>query len=89
MQKKSDVGNGRKTLKLKRTGLHERAAARMRAMIIRGELEPGSSMQETKLSEALGVSRTPLREAMKVLAAEGLVRIATEPQPADRRYRDR
>jgi hypothetical protein len=35
VQKKSDVGNGRKTLKLKRAGLHERAAARMRAMIIR------------------------------------------------------
>ena len=81
MQKKSDVGNGRKTLKLKRTGLHERAAARMRAMIIRGELEPGSSMQETKLSDALGVSRTPLREAMKLLAAEGLVQLRPNRSP--------
>ena len=35
-------------------------------------------MQETKLSEALGVSRTPLREAMKLLAAEGLVRITDQ-----------
>ena len=81
MQKKSDVGNGRKTLKLKRTGLHERAAARMRAMIIRGELEPGSSMQETKLSDALGVSRTPLREAIKLLAAEGLVQLRPNRSP--------
>ena len=69
MQKKSNVGGGRKALKLKRMGLHERAAARMRAMIIRGELAPGSPTQETKLSSALGVSRTPLREAMKLLAA--------------------
>ena len=81
MQKKSDVGNGRKTVKLKRTGLHERAAARMRAMIIRGELEPGSSMQETKLSDALGVSRTPLREAIKLLAAEGLVQLRPNRSP--------
>src|SRR5260370_1390991 len=75
VRKKSDVGTGRKTLKLKRTGLHERAAARMRAMIIRGELAPGSPTQETRLSTALGVSRTPLREAMKLLAAEGLVEL--------------
>ena len=75
VRKKSDVGTGRKTLKLKRTGLHERAAARMRTMIIRGELAPGSPTQETRLSTALGVSRTPLREAMKLLAAEGLVEL--------------
>jgi DNA-binding GntR family transcriptional regulator len=81
VRKKSDVGTGRKTIKLKRTGLHERAAARMRDMIIRGELEPGSSMQETRLSEALGVSRTPLREAMKLLAAEGLVELRPNRSP--------
>ena len=71
MRKKSEAGTVRKTLKLRRAGLHERAAARMRAMIISGELAPGSSVQETRLSEALGVSRTPLREAIKLLAAEG------------------
>ena len=81
MRKKREDVAGRKSLKLKRTGLHERAAARMRAMIIRGELEPGSSMQETKLSEALGVSRTPLREAMKLLAAEGLVELRPNRSP--------
>ena len=75
MRKNSESGPVRKALKLKRTGLHERAAARMRAMIIRGELVPGSPTQETKLSIALGVSRTPLREAMKLLAAEGLVEL--------------
>ena len=81
VRKKSDAGTGRKPLKLKRAGLHERAAARMRVMIIRGELEPGSSTQETKLSEALGVSRTPLREAMKLLAAQGLVELRPNRSP--------
>ena len=42
VQKKSDTPKGRKSPKLKRMGLHERAAARMRTMIIRGELAPGS-----------------------------------------------
>lgn len=81
VQKTTDVSAGRKTLKLKRVGLHERAAARMRAMIIHGELAPGASMQETKLSTALGVSRTPLREAMKLLAAEGLVELRPNRSP--------
>ncbi|HEY8337953.1 MAG TPA: GntR family transcriptional regulator [Tardiphaga sp.] len=81
MQKQSDNGTGRKTLKLKRAGLHERAAARMRTMIIRGELAPGSPTQETRLSTALGVSRTPLREAMKLLAAEGLVELRPNRSP--------
>jgi DNA-binding GntR family transcriptional regulator len=78
---KSETGPVRKALKLKRAGLHERAAARMRAMIIRGELVPGSLMQETRLSAALGVSRTPLREAMKLLAAEGLVELRPNRSP--------
>jgi DNA-binding GntR family transcriptional regulator len=81
VRKKAGADSGRKTLKLKRMGLHERAAARMRAMIIRGELPPGSPTQETKLSESLGVSRTPLREAMKVLAAEGLVELRPNRSP--------
>lgn len=81
VQKKLEAGQARKALKLKRTGLHERAAARMRAMIIRGELAPGSPTQETKLSAALGVSRTPLREAMKLLAAEGLVELRPNRSP--------
>ena len=81
MQQKSEAPKGRKSPKLKRMGLHERAAARMRAMIIRGELPPGSQTQETKLSKELGVSRTPLREAMKVLAAEGLMELRPNRSP--------
>jgi DNA-binding GntR family transcriptional regulator len=81
VQNKSEARRGRGSPKLKRMGLHERAAARMRAMIIRGELPPGSQTQETKLSRSLGVSRTPLREAMKVLAAEGLIELRPNRSP--------
>jgi len=81
VQQKSEPNPGRKSPKLKRMGLHERAATRMRAMIIRGELPPGSQTQETKLSKELGVSRTPLREAMKVLAAEGLIELRPNRSP--------
>ncbi|WP_131870237.1 MULTISPECIES: GntR family transcriptional regulator [unclassified Bradyrhizobium] len=81
VQPKPEAPKGRKSPKLKRMGLHERAAARMRTMIIRGELPPGSQTQETWLSKELGVSRTPLREAMKVLAAEGLIELRPNRSP--------
>jgi len=45
----------------------------LRQRIFSRELEPGSWIDELKLAEAYGISRTPLREALKVLAAEGLV----------------
>ena len=67
---------GRKArLRLVRSSLHEEAAARLRALIIRGDLQPGEPLVEADLCEALGVSRTPLREALKLLAAEGLVQL--------------
>ncbi len=46
----------------------------MRTLIFDGELVPGSFIDEAALCEALRISRTPLREALKVLSAEGLVR---------------
>jgi len=45
----------------------------LRQRIFARELEPGSWIDEVKIAEAYGISRTPLREALKVLAAEGLV----------------
>ncbi|GAB3629670.1 GntR family transcriptional regulator [Pandoraea terrae] len=48
----------------------------MRALIIEGVLAPGVKLNERMLCETLGVSRTPLREAFKVLCAEGLIDIA-------------
>lgn len=54
--------------------LHERVATTLRERIFDGTLMPGVFLDEAALSENLKISRTPLREALKVLAAEGLVR---------------
>jgi len=53
--------------------LYEEVAELVRQRIFRRELEPGSWIDEVKLAHEYGISRTPLREALKVLAAEGLV----------------
>ena len=53
--------------------LYEEVAEQMRQRIFRRELEPGSWIDELKIAEEFGISRTPLREALKVLATEGLV----------------
>jgi DNA-binding GntR family transcriptional regulator len=53
--------------------LYVEVAELLRQRIFRRELEPGSWIDEVKLSQEYGISRTPLREALKVLAAEGLV----------------
>ncbi len=55
--------------------LHESVRARVRDMITTGELEPGVRITERILTAKLHVSRTPLREALKVLAHEGLVEL--------------
>ena len=65
----------RRRLRVPRAGLHEQAAMRLRTLIVRGDLAPGEQLLESNLSEALGISRTPLREALKQLAAEGLVEL--------------
>jgi len=56
------------------TPLHDDVAHTLRERIFSGELVPGAFLDEVALAEGLGISRTPLREALKVLAAEGLVR---------------
>ncbi len=53
--------------------LYEEVAELLRQRIFSRELAPGSWIDELKIAEAYGISRTPLREALKVLAAEGLV----------------
>ena len=60
---------------LRGTSLHDGVAARLRAMVFDRELAPGEWIDEKKLAEQWQVSRTPLREALKVLAAEGLVEL--------------
>jgi DNA-binding GntR family transcriptional regulator len=53
--------------------LYEEVAELIRQRIFSRELEPGSWIDELQIAKAYGVSRTPLREALKVLAAEGLI----------------
>lgn len=53
--------------------LHVEVVDRLRDLIIEGEIQPGERLHEINLSETLNVSRTPLREALKLLASEGLV----------------
>jgi DNA-binding GntR family transcriptional regulator len=60
---------------LTRPALAVELADRLRRMIVDGDLEPGGKVPEKALTERFGVSRTPLREALKVLAAEGYIRL--------------
>lgn len=62
-------------MEAKTTTLRNRTYETLLGLIISGELPPGSSIDERALTERLGVSRTPLREAIAVLAREGLVDI--------------
>lgn len=61
--------------RIERQSLHEAILNRLRDMIIEGHLAPGVRMNEGQLGAKLGVSRTPLREAIKFLASEGLVEL--------------
>ena len=61
-------------MRLVQNSLHDEVAARLREQIFGGQLMPGSFLDEPALCESLAISRTPLREALKVLTAEGLVR---------------
>lgn len=58
---------------INRRSLHDELLDRLRSVIVDGELEPGAKVPERELCERYGVSRTPMREALKVLAAEGWV----------------
>ncbi len=55
--------------------LHEQATQRLRQMLVEGQIAPGAKLNERALCEQLNLSRTPLREAIKTLAAEGLVEL--------------
>src|SRR6266568_3041896 len=61
-------------MRIVHNSLHDEVAAQLRDRIFAGELLPGMFLDEARLAEQLGISRTPLREALKVLTAEGLVR---------------
>ena len=62
-------------ISIPRAALHEQVAHRLRQMLVENRISPGAKLNERELSEVLSVSRTPLREAIKMLAAEGLVEL--------------
>ena len=62
-------------MRIEKATLHDQVAVRIRDMIVEGVLAPGSRIDEAALIDRLGVSRTPFREALRTLAAEGLVEI--------------
>src|ERR1700735_2384950 len=61
--------------KVDRPRLHDTGVDHLRNFIVEGLLAPGVKLNERTLCETLGISRTPLREALKVLAGEGLIDI--------------
>lgn len=58
---------------LNRVALHDQVLDRLRAMLVEGIIPPGAKLNERELCETLQVSRTPLREAIKLLALSGMV----------------
>jgi len=64
-----------KEINIDNTPLSERIADTIRSNILKGALEPGERLIEPKLSEQMGISRTPIREALRLLEGEGFIEI--------------
>src|ERR1700712_1755846 len=60
-------------IEISRVALHDQVVSRIRTMLVEGTIAPGAKLNERALCEQMRVSRTPLREAIKLLAAEGLI----------------
>ena len=71
---------------ISRQSLHGEVVNRLRDMIIEGELLPGARIHEAQMGTQLGVSRTPLREALKYLASEGLVELVPSKGAVVKRF---
>lgn len=73
-------------MRITRVTLHDAVLNQIRDMIIEGRLAPGTRINEGQVGAMLGVSRTPLREAIKTLASEGLVEIVPAKGAIVRRF---
>ena len=71
----SDVRIATRGVPIRRRSLHLEVSEQLRDMIVSGRLEAGERIVEAELCKELNVSRTPLREALKVLAVEGLIQL--------------
>lgn len=67
--------------KLEQPSLYDGAIAQIRSLIVGGILKPGEQIIEADLSNRLGISRTPVREAVKLLSTEGLVLLRRNRSP--------
>lgn len=67
--------------RLERRTLSEHIADELRNLVLLEKLKPGATIPERETADALGVSRTPLRESLRILASEGLVKIAPNRAP--------
>jgi DNA-binding GntR family transcriptional regulator len=65
--------DGLSSLQIKRASTAEQVAEALREMILRGEIEQGQPLREVSLAASIGVSRNTMREAIRVLAREGIV----------------
>lgn len=63
------------TESIRRNYLHDEVAERLRALIQSGEMRPREKLNESALAKRFGISRTPLREAIKILSSEGLLEL--------------
>ncbi|WP_246088635.1 GntR family transcriptional regulator [Phreatobacter stygius] len=72
--------------RITRRTLHGEVVSHVRDMIIEGRLAPGARINEVQVGALLGVSRTPLREAIKTLASEGLVEVVPAKGAIVRRF---
>ncbi|MDH4572396.1 GntR family transcriptional regulator [Salinicola acroporae] len=70
------LGLAARPMRIERAALHDKIVERLHDLITEGDLKPGERINERELAERLAVSRTPLREALRVLAAEKLVTIS-------------
>lgn len=75
------LANGDDDRIILRPSLHDQLVERLRQMIVETELAPGEKIDEKRLCQQFAISRTPLREALKVMASEGLVELLTNRSP--------
>jgi DNA-binding GntR family transcriptional regulator len=71
----AQLGQSGDQQRIVRRSLHDEVVDRLRDMILSGQFEEGARLRGQQLCEQLGISRTPLREAFKVLASEGLLEL--------------
>lgn len=93
-QQRSDDGDARTSAPsgqiapppIARQSLHDLVVTRLRDMIIEGTLAPGERLNESRICGDLGVSRTPLREAIMTLSGEGLIDLRPGRGPVVRKF---